>query len=586
MKSFSLIAALFLSLAAVTLPDRAAAQDAAWIQIEAHPDLRTARERARIYARSLERIHAFRMRSGWYAIAIGPMAAPVARQELLLLRRAGQIPGDSFVADGRQFRRQFWPIDAEAGTSAAEQAADAGAGSDLQPGTEVAVAEPQPADETPAQARRGERNLSREERQEIQTALQWFGFYTSSIDGAFGPGTRRAMADWQAAEGFEATGILTTAQRGALVENYRAILAKLGMADYTEPEAGITISLPMNLVAFDHYDPPFAHFRATTDDQVRVILISQSGTRATLHGLYDIMQTLEIVPLEGHRERNPNSFVLTGRNATLASYTYARLDRGHVKGFTLIWPPEQDATMQKVAAIMRDSLRTDPDQVLRDDMGATEEQSIDLMAGLEIRRPAVSRSGFYIDAAGSVLTTSDAVGQCTRLTIDSETEAEVVLTDGELGIAVLRPSETLAPMSYAAFSEAPPRLRSEIAVAGYSYDGRLGAPTLTYGELADLRGLGGETTQRRLAVKALPGDTGGPVLDSGGSVVGLLMPRDETGSKRLPDDVYFAAAAEPLTQLLRENGFGIELTSQPARMAPEDLTRLAGNITVLVSCWN
>ena len=55
----------------------------------------------------------------------------------------------------------------------------------------------------------------------MQTALQWFGFYTSTIDGAFGRGTRASMAAWQEAQGLDPTGILTTAQRATLTTAWR-----------------------------------------------------------------------------------------------------------------------------------------------------------------------------------------------------------------------------------------------------------------------------------------------------------------------------------------------------------------------------
>ena len=45
-------------------------------------------------------------------------------------------------------------------------------------------------DETRAEARDSEALLLPEDRKDLQTALQWFGFYASGIDGAFGPGTR------------------------------------------------------------------------------------------------------------------------------------------------------------------------------------------------------------------------------------------------------------------------------------------------------------------------------------------------------------------------------------------------------------
>ena len=54
----------------------------------------------------------------------------------------------------------------------------------------------------------------------LQIALEWFGFYNSGIDGAFGPGTRAAMAAWQADQALEQTGILTTRQREDLLGAY------------------------------------------------------------------------------------------------------------------------------------------------------------------------------------------------------------------------------------------------------------------------------------------------------------------------------------------------------------------------------
>ena len=47
------------------------------------------------------------------------------------------------------------------------------------------------------------------------------------------------------------------------------------------------------------YEAPFAHYDGK--DGAQVLLISQSGDGDTLFGLYDIMQTLEIVPPEGER---------------------------------------------------------------------------------------------------------------------------------------------------------------------------------------------------------------------------------------------------------------------------------------------
>lgn len=60
--------------------------------------------------------------------------------------------------------------------------------------------------------------LSRTARQQIQRDLTLLEYNTRGIDGIFGPGTRGAIRNWQAARGFAVTGFLTGPQVGILRE--------------------------------------------------------------------------------------------------------------------------------------------------------------------------------------------------------------------------------------------------------------------------------------------------------------------------------------------------------------------------------
>lgn len=551
-----------------------AQDDAVWVQIEAQPTLTEATQRARDYAGELQDVNGFAMRGGWYAIVLGPYSRRDAEQVLRVYRAERAIPRDSFIAYSSNFENPFWPV----GDARAAQPAN------VEPSQPEPTQEPElrEADETPREAARSEALLTRDEKRDLQRLLQWAGYYNSAIDGAFGRGTRGSMAAWQTDNGYEPTGVLTTRQRAELLAQYNAILQGLDLQLVADASIGIDIALPLGAVGFDRYEAPYAHFNATGSvPQARVLLISQTGDRNTLYGLYDIMQTLEIVPLEGPRKLDGDSFMLVGQAAEFISHTQATLQNGEIKGFTLIWPNGDEERRTRLLGEMQASFaRTDG--VLDPAAGSNMDQRVDLVSGLEIRKPVLSRSGFYVDDQGTVVTTSDVVAQCSQVTIDGELEATVL--GGDTNIAVLRPTERLAPASVARFQTAIPRLQSEIAVSGYSFGGILDAPTLTYGTLADLRGLQGEETLDRLALTALPGDAGGPVFDTGGEVLGMLMPTD-AGAKKLPKDVSFALDGTEIRRLLSELGLTVSQTDMITSMPPEDLTGRAMGMTVLVSCW-
>ena len=581
-----MIATVFAVFAGRTAVAQQAAAEVVWVQVEAQPGLRAAQDRAQHYAGRLADVNGFSLGGNWYGILLGPYSRDDAERVLRVYKAEGQIPNDSFISLSTTLGQQFWPVGANVlsrGTVAAPQL-DSTPVVDAEPPAPEATPEPQPTDETPAEARRGEQLLNADERKALQIALQAAGFYNSGIDGAFGAGTRRSMADWQVARGHEATGVLTTMQRQALMDEYNAPLISVGMQRIADPQAGIEMPMPTAVVKFSHYEPPFAHYSSTGDIGVRLILISQPGDQATLFGLYDIMQTLKIVPLDGPRERGQNSFTIEGRGKGIVSHTEARLEAGQIKGFTLIWPlGDEDRRARVLTEMQAGFVRTD--DVLDPAAGADAEQRIDLVSGLQVRKPRLSRSGFYIDAKGTVVTTVQAVQGCTRITLDHDYRAEVIGTDDTSGVAVLRPLDPLAPMAVGRLRTSSPRLQSEVAVSGYSYEGTLGAPTLTFGLLADVQGLNGEANRARLALAPLPGDAGGPVIDAGGGVLGMLLPQDSAG-RQLPADVSFAADAEAIRAILVKAEITAQDSVETGVLPPVDLNRMATGMTVLVSCWD
>lgn len=585
-----MVAALFV--AAMVFGGGARAQQMVWVQIEAQPSLREATERARAYASAFGNVSGFAMTTGWYAITLGPYPATSASTQLQSLRNDRLIPQDSYINDGRNFRQRFWPVGAGIDRPADPMAEARNPNPTSEMETPVDLAPPgkaipaETSEAPPAESRQSEADLDLEGRKNLQTALRWKGFYEGTIDGAFGAGTRDAMANWQAANGYPLTGILTTAQRGALLAAYNADLAALGLTLLRDDPSGIAMQIPGAMVTFAGYEPPFVRFSDKDGSQVELLLISETGTQKGLAALFKVLQTLEIIPRNGARNLSARAFTITGQSATRHAYAEARLADGLIKGFVLAWPLEKDTQIARVLPIMQSSFGSVGTHALPPGAGKVGDQRRDLLAGLQIRRPERIRSGFFVDRSGIVVTTAEAVAQCRRITILDNNEMTVAFNDAALGLAALSPTKPLAPLNHARFRTRPPRLNSEIAVAGYAYGDALTLPVLTYGGVADLRGLQGQENLQRLALTVEPGDTGGPVLDATGAVLGLLQTRPDTGGQVLPDDVNFALDAATVARALASHQINTTEATDTANLAPEDLARRAADITVMVSCWN
>ena len=579
--TFALTFALFL-----VHPGPADAQESGqvYLQIEAKPNATDARDRAEAWGAIFDKVNGFVLSSGWHVIALGPFDRSDALARLDSLKRENLIPRDSFISDATPYRTRFWPPEGAPNPEPLVAQPD--------PVAEATPEDPAPPstlpDETPDQARASESLLTQEERELIQTALKWFGFYDSSIDGAFGRGTRASMTAWQEANGFDPTGILTTLQRGTLVANYQTEQAALGLETITEAEAGIEVTLPTALVAFDHYEPPFVHFTARDgSDDLRITLISQPGDQAALYALYDMLQTLTIMPTSGPRERGERSFTLRGESGTVVSEAYAELSRGLVKGWIVTWNPAADLPIDRILPAVEASFRPIGDRAL--DPGIVPMDAATrtgLLSGLEVRKPRASASGFFVDAQGHVLTGAATVAQCARVTLDTATEARVAFTDPATGIALLAPVTPVAPPATAEFQLSPDRMGAEIAVAGYSYGEALPAPVLTFGSLAAAEGLDGQQGVKRLALTTLPGDAGGPVVDNSGAVLGLLLPVSDDPARILPDGVAFAATGPAIATALAAQGITLSQSARQGALPPEDLARQTAQMTVLVSCWD
>ncbi len=574
----------------------------AWIQLEALPDLASAEERARAYSGALGSVSGFRLGSKWYLLALGPYSPAEAAGKMASLKASGQIPRDAFITDGTDHGAQFWPVGAAAAAAPAATpgAAEAAATPPSDPAAE-AVAEPvaeqtpeaspapaAPIDETIDQAQASEAALSRDEKAELQESLQWYGYYEGPLDGSIGRGTRASMAAWQTAMGYEPTGVLTSLQRNTLVTNHKADEAEFGFTPTTEGEAGIEFSLPAAMLAFDHYEPPFVHYTAKDGSKLRLLLISEPGDADTLAGLYDLLQTLEVVPAAGERSLQDTEFTINAASGSIASFATAKTSKGAIKGYLLVWEPAQADIAQRIKATLASTFRSTGDQVLDPSLVPLDDTiKSGVLAGMAVKAPKVVASGIYVDANGMVLTQADVVESCTKITLDHTVDAEVVARSAALGAAVLRPLTPASPLAVGYAASAPVDVGANVLLAGYSLPKGLPAPVLTFGEVQALGGPSGEAGLITIAANVTAHDLGGPVVNAQGALMGMIF-GTAMGGKTLPAGTALARDMASLAPLLAEAKVAPAPTTgsgDTAALSPDALNAMVSGMTVQVACW-
>lgn len=564
------------------------AQDMRWIQIEAQPSLLEAETRARIYAQEFPDTQAHSIGSGWYAITLGPLPEDQADLRMSQLRARAAIPRDSFLATGANYRQRIYPIGptptavTPAQTAKADVVQEEAAQVSVSETVESAAPEPSITvhDETLSEARASEGLLSSEEKMDLQRYLQWAGYYNSTIDASIGRGTRRAMAAWQTDNGYEDTGVLTTAQRQRLRAQYFAIFDGLGLETHRDLEAGISIDLPKEVVAFDAYAAPLAHFKSQeTSSPAHVFLISAAGNHGDLAAIYGVLPTLSIVPMNIEKSLNKDRFVITGAGTTTRTFITASHASGEIKGFGLIWPNQNEEQFDRLVAHMRKSFDTfsgtlDPSLSVAINDPETE-------FGVAIRKPAFVKSAVFVSDQGHAITDTSDLEQCSALTIGGTYDAEIIARS-ETGAGLLSPKSDFNPISYAKLGNAV-RKGDKTFLSSYPYGGRLGLASVTQATVAETSDLSGNTEKFRLDFLAEPGDFGGAILDQSGNLTGILVSQDDTG-RVLPKNVNFAAASDALASMMQSAGLRLS-SGKTQRLDDMALIASAQNILTPIECW-
>ncbi|NNG05329.1 MAG: trypsin-like serine protease [Inquilinus sp.] len=196
--------------------------------------------------------------------------------------------------------------------------------------------------------------------------------------------------------------------------------------------------------------------------------------------------------------------------------------------------------------------------------------------------PFGSGSGFYVNRAGDLVTNYHVINTCGAVGVKAGHEvlpAEVVAFDRRLDIAVLR-TATL-PGRIARLRAAPaPVLGQQVYAVGYPLSGELASINFTDGLVSSLTGFRGNAHALQTSAAVQPGNSGGPLLDRSGAVVGIVASVISDA-----ENVGFAIRADSMIDVLRRDGVAFELAGAPRQERTEIVAAQAADFTYPVLCY-
>jgi S1-C subfamily serine protease len=206
----------------------------------------------------------------------------------------------------------------------------------------------------------------------------------------------------------------------------------------------------------------------------------------------------------------------------------------------------------------------------------------------------VSGTGFAVTASGYVVTNNHVIANCVgdvhgNLASGAVMTLRVASTDQINDLALLQ-APTRFPEPATIRSTAVHPGEAVIAV-GYPYHGLLTSDlTVTTGTVSSLSGVLNDSRYLQISAPIQPGNSGGPLLDKAGAVVGVAAAKlnalqiAKVSGGPIPENINFGIKTGLLRDFLDNSAVPYQTAAPGAELKTEEVAAKARAYTLLVSC--
>ncbi len=203
-----------------------------------------------------------------------------------------------------------------------------------------------------------------------------------------------------------------------------------------------------------------------------------------------------------------------------------------------------------------------------------------------------SGTGFFVNSDGYLVTNAHVIENCTSIRITADrgtaTEADVVARDVTNDLAVLR---TTLKLDKVAAIRTNIRLGENVEAFGFPLTSLLATSgNFTAGSVTALAGLGDDSRYLQVSTPVQPGNSGGPLLDQNGNVVGVVSAKLNALALMfmtkgdVPQNVNFAIKADLVASFLESNRIAFAEGTASQQVSGPDLAERARAISAFIEC--
>jgi len=205
----------------------------------------------------------------------------------------------------------------------------------------------------------------------------------------------------------------------------------------------------------------------------------------------------------------------------------------------------------------------------------------------------VTGAGFVISTAGHVVTNNHVINDCVgdvhgNLTGEGMMTLRVVSKDETNDLALLQAPRTFKDIG--AIRGTAIRSGDSIIAIGYPYHGLLTSDfTVTTGIISSLSGVLNDTRFLQISAPIQPGNSGGPLLDTSGNIVGVVSAKINAlkfakAMGDFPENINFAIKTGAVRDFLDNSAISYQTAEAETELKTAQIVNNARAYTMLISC--